>query len=1064
MAIFKAKDFIRFLKSSPFSFLICSLNGVIEYCDKETRKRLIGSSRSIKLEGSLLSEFIEVCYPEGESIIPEWPNVLMQVWERNIQKKSTRLKIEKWGVIGTRVGDDKENADKILYLIYPIEEGKYPYLQLEDSTNVLKILEQFSILIIKIDFSGNVLYVNDYIKELTGWLPEELIGRNWFDTFVPDEIREETIQLFHANRLKKDVKDIFFEGEILTKENRKLLMLWSCCPMEEKQGTGSMLMLGQELSTSHRERMFTRGIRLIKNQFQWLCEDLIRGIPEEEAFSRVLHSAMEMASMEAGVVFKVVSKEVVLISSEGLEEKIIKFLQRIPVNNLVIESLLSSNDVTEISSVVDSLPVNLQEKGFAKIFAIPVRTGENLMGFIVLATTRKDMVDEEIFPLLQSISCEVGWLFLWYGVQELQRRQGRQYELLERMLPYALLSVDETGEIIGCNRGGVQLLGAEYEEELTKYNVRQFIPDWEVWRNRLGQSDEMKSADIQEIDIVNLKGERIPTEFIIGHFLLASRSFYMVFLRDIRWRKQAIETIQKAEERYRELFENANDIVYTHDLTGRFTSLNKAGIVVTGYSMEEALNLGVFDILAPEYHEEVRERIRKKIEGAPPTKYEVEIFAKDGHRIPLEISTRVIYEKGKPVGIQGIARDITDRKRAEEERKRLELQILYAQKLESLGVLAGGIAHDYNNILVGIVGNAELALSKLPADSPIRTYLKRIEESAHRAAELTNQMLAYSGKGVITSRPLNLSRLVEEMRPLLTAVISKKATVEYDCPDNIPSIYGDAIQLHQVLMNLVTNASEALGEGTGKIYVKIGVVELTHEHIKESYFYEPVNPGKYVCLEVTDTGCGMTKDVLSKIFDPFFSTKFAGRGLGLASVLGIVRGHKGAINVYSEPGKGTCFKIYFPVVKKEAEIESLKNGENKEYEKEVLQKDKRIDTILLVDDEESVLEVANEVLTQYGYKTILARDGKEALELYKLHKSDLSAIVLDLTMPELDGIEVFHEIKKINKDIPIILCSGFPEQDIIQRFEGVKPSGFIQKPYRPFDLIELLRNISRNSV
>ncbi|MGC9052416.1 MAG: PAS domain S-box protein [Candidatus Hydrogenedens sp.] len=1064
MSTLKIRDVIQLLKNSTVSFLICSADGTIEYCDKETKRRLIGSVRGIKLETHLLNEFVEVCYPRGENIIPSSSQYWMQIWKKRIQKKNRSSSTDNWGSFGIHIKDEKSNLHKILFFIYPITDEKLLDTLLEEDAHILKILEHFSILVIQINSSGEVLYVNEYIKNLTGWLPSEVLGKNWFETFVPDEICEETIQFFQANRLKTNTNDILFEGEIVTKDKKKLLMLWACFPVKQGQGVQSMLILGQELSTPHREKFFMRGIRVIKNQFHWLCGDLVHGIPEEEAFSKILHSAIEITSMEAGAIFKLNPREITLVSAEGLEDKITKLLQHVPKNNLVIETIFSSNDVIEISSMVDSFPVNLRERGFAKIFAIPIRTSENPVGCVVLATTRKDMLDGEIIPLLNSISCEVGWLFLWYEVLELQRRQGRQYELLEQMLPYALLSVDETGEIIGINRGGIRLLGADYEEELLKNKIQRFIPNWYEWVNKLGQNEEIKTSDIQEIEIENLKGERIPTEFIVGHFLLASRSFYMVFLRDVRWRKQAIETIQKAEERYKELFENANDIVYTHDLTGRFTSLNKAGIHITGYSLEEALNMNAFDILAPEYHNEVKEQIRKKLAGAPPTKYEVEIIAKDGHRIPLEVSTRLIYEKEKPVGIQGIARDITDRRRAEEERKRLEMQILYAQKLESLGVLAGGIAHDYNNILVGILGNAELALARLPDDSPIRTYLKRIEESAQRAAELTNQMLAYSGKGVIATRPLNLSRLVEEMKPLLSAIVSKKAIVEYDCPDNLPSIHGDAIQLHQVLMNLITNASESLGESPGKIVIQIKVVDLTREHIKESYYFEPVEPGKYICLEVSDTGSGMSKEVIPRIFDPFFSTKFAGRGLGLASVLGIVRGHKGTINVYSEPGKGTCFKVYFPVSETIKKEEMVQEEEQKKYEKEMFETGKISSAILVVDDEESVLEVANESLTQFGYKTILARNGREALELFNKYKSELTAVVLDLTMPELDGLEVFQEIKKVNKNIPVILCSGFPEQDVHQRFEGIKPSGFIQKPYRPFDLIKLLKSVIGDTV
>ena len=911
------REVVKLLKNSGMGFLISQVDGTIEYCDKETRKWLIGFKRGQKLDNTLLRQYIEVVYPHSEDIIPESLNCWMQIW-KTVGHGGTKWEQEQtWelGALGVRIKQGENVLDKVLFLIFPIsrEESLSTGFQEPGVSYLLKVIKELPLLVLQIDSLGNIVYVNDRIKDLTGWLPLEVRGKNWFEMFVPEEIREEMIQFLQVGKQEIGTA-ISFEGEILTRDKQRLLILWACLGLEgEGQGSNLLLMLGQELNTSRWTKFLTRGIRLLKNQLQWIYEELVRGIPEEEVFSEVVRNVVEMTSLEAGVVFKVVSKKVVLISSEGLEDKITESLKEISLDNKVVDTIMSSNDVIEISSLMDSFPINLQEKGFVEVFAVPIRIGEEPVGFFALATTRDDMLEEEIIPLLYSIACEIGWMFLWYNIQEIQRRRGLQYELLEQMLPYALLSVDEGGVIVSCNRGGINLLEADSEEDLLNCEIQQFIPDWKQCINKLGQEKELRNGSVHEIEIMTLKGQKIPVEFIVGHFSFASRSFYMVFLRDIQWRKQAIDTIKQAEELYKDLFENANDIIYTHDLEGRFTSLNKAALNATGYSLEEALNLNIFDVIAPEYIEEVKKKICEKLNGAHSTKYEIEIVSKEGKRIPLEVNTSVIYEKGLPVAIQGIGRNVTDRKKAEEERKRLEAQILYSQKLESLGILAAGIAHEYNNILVGIMGNAELALARLPEDSPIRNYLKKIEESSQRAAELTNQMLAYSGQKVITQRLINLSKLIEEMIPLFSAVISKKATIEFDCAAELPSIYGDATQIYQLLMDLIANASEAIGDTSGKITIQTNTVNLSEEQIKSEYFLESVAPGRYVYVEISDTGVGMSEEMLSKIFDPFFSTKFAGRGLGLAAVLGIIHGHKGTISVYSKPGKGSTFKVYFPV-------------------------------------------------------------------------------------------------------------------------------------------------------
>ncbi len=394
---------------------------------------------------------------------------------------------------------------------------------------------------------------------------------------------------------------------------------------------------------------------------------------------------------------------------------------------------------------------------------------------------------------------------------------------------------------------------------------------------------------------------------------------------------------------------------------------------------------------------------------------------------------------------------IVERRRAEEERIRLEKKVHETQKLESLGILAGGIAHDFNNLLLGVLGNAELALMDLAPESPARFRVLDIVAAAKRLADLTNQMLAYSGKGRFVVEPINLSRLVEEMVHLLEVCISKKAVIKYDLMDSLPPTECDASQIRQVIMNLITNASEAIGEKSGVIALSTGIVFVDESYLDNVYPRTALPQGYYVFVEVSDTGCGMDRETIDKMFDPFFTTKSTGRGLGLAAALGIVRGHRGGIKIYSEPKRGTTAKVLLPQareakapLKKEVpEAARLHGGE----------------MVLVVDDEETVRAVAKMMLESAGFHVLLAADGREALQLVRVHQEELSAVLLDLTMPHMDGVETFGEIHRIRSDLPVILMSGYNEQDATRSFAGKGLADFIQKPFLVSPLIQKLRRL-----
>ena len=520
--------------------------------------------------------------------------------------------------------------------------------------------------------------------------------------------------------------------------------------------------------------------------------------------------------------------------------------------------------------------------------------------------------------------------------------------------------------------------------------------------------------------------------------------------------EKAIDELRVSEANYREIFDAATDmIVVQHIETGEVIDVNHETTRVTGYTFDELCDRGVqsFGPEGPGFEPERAMAYIAKAAAGEPQLFEWGFVTKDGEFHPTEVHLKRVTIGGEP-RLLGVARDITKRKQAEEERDQLERQVRQAQKLESLGVLAGGIAHDFNNLLAGIMGNAGLALIKLPPDSMCRGYMENIETTAKRAAELTNQMLAYSGKGGFIVQPLIMSRLVEEMGHLLEVVVSKKASLEYGFAADLPQVECDASQIRQVLMNLITNASDAIGDESGVISVRTGLVEADSAYLANTFMDWDLPGGPYVFVEVSDTGCGMPEDTQKKIFDPFFTTKFTGRGLGLAATLGIIRGHKGAINVESKVGEGTTIRVLLPAVSNSPEVNVVGPVTSDNWYGSGL--------VLVVDDEDFVREMAKEVLETIGFDVVVAEDGFEAVGMFKELRDEIRAVVLDMTMPRMNGEETFSELRRIRSDVPVLLSSGYSEHEAQTRFAGKGLSGFIQKPYTPQRLAGIMHRILRD--
>jgi signal transduction histidine kinase/CheY-like chemotaxis protein len=417
------------------------------------------------------------------------------------------------------------------------------------------------------------------------------------------------------------------------------------------------------------------------------------------------------------------------------------------------------------------------------------------------------------------------------------------------------------------------------------------------------------------------------------------------------------------------------------------------------------------------------------------------------HHHELELAQAELVQQAAALKAtnEQLTREMQERALAEDARRAIEAKVLEVQKLESLGVLAGGIAHDFNNLLVAIMGNAGLALLDLPEDSPARASIIDVEVASRRAGELARQMLAYSGRSRFVIEPIELSELVRELLTLLQVSIGKRVILRLNLSPSPVVVDADAAQLRQVVMNLVINAADAIGDRSGNVTIRVDQMIADADELTRAHPGAGLGPGSYALLEVVDTGTGMDRVTQDRIFDPFFTTKFTGRGLGLAAVLGIVRGHGGALSVNSELGKGSTFRIVLPL---SASSPAAGRSHDREW--------RGSGTVLVVDDDPMVRTVARRLLESFGLTVRVAAGGPEAIALVSAAPASVDAVLLDMTMPELSGPEVFSELRTIRADLPVVLMSGYHEDELDPGI-GASISGFVQKPFTPADLARCMR-------
>ena len=638
--------------------------------------------------------------------------------------------------------------------------------------------------------------------------------------------------------------------------------------------------------------------------------------------------------------------------------------------------------------------------------------------------------------------------------EALTESEHRKDAILKSALD-CVITIDHDGNIVDFNPAAELTFGYASDEAIGKKVADLIIPPSLRSQHQHGFARFLTTGCSSmlgrrvEVPALRSDGIEIPVELTITAIGDLPRPTFTAFIRDLTERKEAEAELQRSEERYRELVENARDIIYEHDLAGHYTSTNKAGEQLTGYSLEETLKLNLADTVPPECLVKAREMLRRKLAGETITAYELEILTKEGGRIPVEVNTRLVYQNGVPVGVQGIARDITERKRLEEALRESEGQLRQSQKLEAIGQLAGGVAHDFNNLLTAINGYSSLALRRLGDDHPVSSYLEEITKAGDRAANLTRQLLAFGRKQLLQPLALNLNNVVADMIKLLKRLIGEDIQLVTTPGANLKQIKADPGQLEQVLVNLVVNARDAMPRG-GTVTIETANTTLDGAYASK---HVGVTPGEYVMLAISDTGTGMDQDTQSHIFEPFFTTKEKdkGTGLGLSTVYGIVKQSGGNIWVYSEFGKGTTFKVYLPLAEQEtiAAAGPAVQALNK----------RGSETVLLVEDEDMVRKLAGELLIESGYTVLEANGSEAAINLCKAHEGPIDLLITDVVMPKFSGKEVAEQLRAIHPETRVLFMSGYTDEAIVHHGIVDSDIAFIQKPFSERALTQKIREV-----
>ncbi|HWZ85805.1 MAG TPA: PAS domain S-box protein [Thermoanaerobaculia bacterium] len=780
----------------------------------------------------------------------------------------------------------------------------------------------------------------------------------------------------------------------------------------------------------------------------------------------VAHDAVLIASLRNALVARGHGLEVAASLEEGLRDRALPDL-------IALDASLAGGDVAAWCRQVRATP------GLGTAVVLIISCAEGLAA--ALEAGADDFYDTASGPHVLQMRLRVAERVIMKR-SLLVNREARLRAIMESHL-IGVVVVGPHGVFKEANDAFLGMTGYSREDlEAGRVTHAALTPrDWLETDLRAGeQLRSSGSTEFREKEYLRKDGSRVAV--LAGGARLDERDI-IGMVADISKRKQVETQLRGMTAFLDSVIDNVPLMIFVKDAQDlRFERLNRAGEELLGLRQEEILGKNDYDFFDEDQAAFFVAKDRETLRGKTVVNVEEEpIRTKRGEVWLHTRKTAILDEQGHPRHLLGISEDITERRelasalrharedlerrvalrtadlatanaelhREIEEREKLQAQLLQVQKLEGLGLLAGGIAHDFNNLLTAILGGASVALLTVPPENPARRDIETVVATAQRAANLTRQMLAYSGKGHVEIRPIELSAHVREIATLLETTIPKKVQLRLELQRDLPPIEADVAQVQQVIMNLVINGAEAIGESQGTVLVATGVQEVDEQYAASLFAAEGLASGSYVFLEVHDTGHGMDDATKNKIFDPFFTTKFTGRGLGLAAVLGIMRGHRGAIKVYSSPGKGTTFKVFFPSSRGRAV--PARRTSALDYRGQGL--------VLVIDDDAGVRRTVCRMLSFLGFSAIQAADGREGVETFAGHVDEIVLVILDMTMPMMNGEETFREIRRVRADTPVILTSGYSEIEATRRFTAKGLAGFLEKPFTPSDLAAKLAKV-----
>lgn len=670
------------------------------------------------------------------------------------------------------------------------------------------------------------------------------------------------------------------------------------------------------------------------------------------------------------------------------------------------------------------------------------------LSMLPILNTMKDEIKGDAFFL--SLIWAVGFGLIVFGMKRMSRitmlqwnewlrlmESEQRFRSLADSAPVLIWMSDQTKECIYFNKGWCDFTGRTHDELVGAGWVRDVHPDdleeclgiYETAfdsRQSFSMEYRLRRHDEEYRWIIDNGTPRWTED---NHFI-----GYIGSCIDITERKLAEVEVRDRKKYYQAIVDAFDGLIYVCSQGYRITFMNEKLIERTGYN-------AVGELCFKALHD--RESIcpwcvNDRVFRGEMVRWEMQ-SPKDDHWYYVVNSP--IYNEDGSISKQAMIQDITDR-------KILEQQFHHAQKLESLGVLAGGIAHDFNNILTIILGYCHLAKEELASSQMYLEHFQHVEKAANRAAILCHQMLSYAGKNPLMQTPVNLWLLVDEVVKMLQASINKNVTFQLDTEQRIPEIKGDSGQIQQIVMNLIINAAEAIGDSNGTITVVLSHLNIEADITEIDTFGAVIPAGWYVRLEVADTGCGMNEETRKRIFEPFYTTKFTGRGLGMSAILGIIKAHRGMLQLDSTPGIGTTFKVYFPrqEMYDYSEIAAVAASPP----------ERSGGTLMLVDDEHMLRKMGNALFKSLGFTVITARHGREALEIFRERGNEIDVILLDMIMPVMGGIETYQHLRNISTDIPIVICSGYGEEAAAATIENDTRAGFVHKPFEPQELRNML--------